>query len=306
MTTARTTVLAGAMVLVTALTAVTFADEMMSKGPQQASAATADPVLVGAGDIASCSLSGDQQTARLLDGIAGTVFTTGDNAYPDGSAANFANCYHPTWGRHKARTRPAAGNHEYRTLDAAAYYSYFGSAAGVRGKGYYSYDRGAWHVVALNSNCLHVGGCHAGSAQERWLRQDLAASSKRCTIAYWHHPLFTSGLKHLPALQMRPLFQALYQNGAEVVVQGHSHNYERFAPQTPGGVLDSARGIRAFVVGTGGARSYGFGIPARNSQVRNSGTHGVLKLTLRSGSYTWQFVPVAGQTFTDSGSGTCH
>jgi len=263
-------------------------------------------VLVGAGDIASCSSGGDEQTADLLDGIPGTVFTAGDIAYPDGSAANFADCYNPTWGRHKARTRPAPGNHEYLTPGAAGYFGYFGTAAGPPATGYYSYDLGDWHIVVINSNCSKIGGCQAGSAQETWLRADLAASTKTCTAAIWHHPLFTSGANHAPATEMLPIFQALYDAGAEVVITGHNHQYERFAPQDPAGVLDLPRGIRHFVAGTGGASHYGFGPAAPNSEVRNGDTYGVLKLTLRTDGYDFEFVPEAGKTFTDSGSGTCH
>jgi hypothetical protein len=197
------------------------------------------------------------------------------------------------------------GNHEYRTAGADGYFDYFGSAAGSRGKGYYSYNLGNWHVVAINSNCVQVGGCHAGSAQERWLRQDLAASTKPCTIAYWHHPLFSSGANHSPSTAMRPIFQVLYDHKAEVLLQGHNHNYERFAPQDPSGRLDNARGIRAFVVGTGGAGLYGFGTVRPNSQTRNNTTHGLLKLVLRTSGYDWRFIPVAGRSFTDSGTGTC-
>jgi acid phosphatase type 7 len=271
-----------------------------------AAAAPAEFVLVGAGDIASCSSAGDEATARILDGVAGTVFTAGDNAYDSGSAANYANCYQPSWGRHRARTRPVPGNHEYQTPRAAGYFGYFGAAAGDPTRGYYSYDLGAWHVVVVNSNCGEVGGCAAGSAQERWLRQDLAASGQSCTVAIWHHPLFTSGANHGPATAMRPIFRALYDNGAEVVLTGHNHQYERFAPQNPDGGLDNARGVRAFVVGTGGNGHYGFGTIRPNSQVRNSNTYGVLKLTLRAGGYDWQFLPQTGKSFTDTGSATCH
>jgi hypothetical protein len=265
-----------------------------------------DPVLVGAGDIADCGSSGDEATANLLDGISGTVFTAGDNAYPNGSTSDFTNCYNPTWGRHKARTRPSAGNHEYNTAGATGYYTYFGAAAGDPTKGYYSYDVGTWHMVAINSNCAQISGCQAGSAQETWLRQDLAASTQPCTIAYWHHPLFTSGSNHAPATEMRPIFQALYDFNAEVVVSGHNHQYERFAPQNPTGGLDTTRGIREFVAGTGGASHYTFGTIQPNSEIRNADTFGVLKLTLHANGYDWQFVPEAGKTFTDSGSGTCH
>jgi hypothetical protein len=265
-----------------------------------------EAVLVGAGDIATCSNSNDEATARLLDEIPGTVFTTGDAAYPDGSLTDFLRCYAPTWGRHLACTRPVPGNHEYRTPDAAAYFDYFGAAAGVIGRGYYSYDIGNWHVVGINSNCSKIGGCDVGSPQERWLRADLAASTKPCTVAFWHHPLFTSGDNHSPSTEMRPIFDALYDNNAELVVTGHNHEYERFAPQNPSGQRDTTRGIRAFVVGTGGAGLYGFGSPEPNSEVRNSDTHGVLKLSLKSNGYDWEFIPAGGGTFTDSGSGSCH
>ena len=266
-----------------------------------------DPVLVGAGDIASCSSTGDEATANLLDGISGTVFTAGDNVYDNGTTTEFNNCYNPTWGRHKARTRPSAGNHDYNTAGATGYYGYFGAAAGDPTKGYYSYDIGNnWHVAVINSNCSAIGGCQAGSAQEQWLRADLAASTKPCTISYWHHPRFTSGSNHAPATEMQPIWQALYDNNADVVVSGHNHQYERFAPQTPSGALDTVRGIREFVAGMGGRSHYTFGTIQPNSEVRNSDTYGVLKLTLHANSYDWQFVPQAGMTFTDSGTNNCH
>jgi hypothetical protein len=258
------------------------------------------PVLVGAGDIANCSTDGDETTASLLDGIPGTVFTTGDNAYPDGTTADFANCYDPSWGRHKARTRPSAGNHDYHTQGAAGYFSYFGSAAGEPGKGYYSYDLGTWHIIVLDSNIV-VG---AGSPQEQWLRADLAAHPVPCTLAYWHYPRFSSGILHGSDSSMHSLWQALYDHGADVVLNGHEHNYERFAPQDPAGVADP-RGIRQFVIGSGGRSHYPFGPPIANSEIRNSNTYGVLKLTLHPTSYDWEFIPEAGKTFTDSGSGTC-
>ncbi|OLC73489.1 MAG: hypothetical protein AUH78_13770 [Gemmatimonadetes bacterium 13_1_40CM_4_69_8] len=268
------------------------------------SPAAATVTLVGAGTVASCSSSGDEATAAILDATPGTVFTLGDNVYPSGSLANYQNCYNPSWGRHKVRTAPALGNHEYDTSPTAAdYFSYFGAAAGDPTKGYYSYDLGAWHIVALNSDV----SMSAGSPQEQWLRADLAAHPQRCTLAYWHHPRFSSGSTHGSMAQAQPLWQALYDAGAEIVLSGHEHNYERFAPQTPGGALDLARGIREFVVGTGGGSgAYPFGTPIANSEVRITGVNGVLKLTLGDGSYSWQFIPVAGQTATDSGSGTCH
>jgi hypothetical protein len=270
--------------------------------------AVADPVLVGAGDIASCSGSGDEATAALLDRIGGTVFTLGDNAYQSGNAADFAKCYAPTWGRQKGRTRPAPGNHEYfSTPDAAPYFNYFGARAGPRGVGYYSYDLGAWHVVVLNSECAAVGGCGTGSPQARWLRSDLAAHPVACTVAYWHTPRFSSGTQYGTDAGYQPFWQALYDFGADVVMVGHEHVYERFAPQTPSGAADPAFGIRQFTVGTGGEGHYGFRQAlAPNSQVRNSTTFGVLELTLHTSSYTWQFVPQAGATFTDQGTAPCH
>ena len=265
-----------------------------------------DPVFVGAGDIANCSRTQDEATATLLDGISGTVFTAGDNVYENGTATEFANCYGPTWGRHKARTRPTAGNHEYQTSGASGYYGYFGSAAGDPSKGYYSFDIGSWHGVVLNSNCSQVGGCGASSPQTTWLRNDLAAHPASCTVAIWHHPRYSSS-RSSPDGLTAPLWQALYDAGAELIIGGHYHNYERFALQTPAGAVDNAFGIREVVVGTGGVALVGFsgGVMA-NSLVRNNATYGVLKLTLHPTSYDFAFVPIAGQSFTDSGSGTCH
>jgi len=290
--------------IVTAKVAGTATITATSEGRSGTSAVTvtgasASVVLVGAGDIADCDA---EPTAALLDNIPGTVFTAGDNAYPDGSDSDYAQCYDPSWGRHKARTRPAPGNHDYNTSGASGYYGYFGSLAGQSGVGYYSYDLGAWHIVSLNSNV----SMSPGSAQETWLRADLAASTKRCTIAYWHHPRFSSGSNHGSSTQSAGVFQALYDAGAEIVIVGHDHEYERFAPQTPNGVSNPAAGIRQFVVGTGGAGLYSFATPLPNSEVRDATSHGVLKLTLSDGSYTWEFIPVAGDSFTDSGSGTCH
>jgi ABC-type transporter MlaC component len=263
-------------------------------------------VLVGAGDIASCLGEGDEATARLLDSIDGVVFTLGDNAYEAGTAIEFEACYEPSWGRHKARTRPAAGNHDYGTAAASGYFDYFGAAAGDSRKGYYGYDVGPWRVIVLNSNCAEVGGCEQGSPQEQWLRAELTAHPRRCTLAYWHHARFSSGPNGSDP-SVDAFWRALYDHGVEVALAGHDHLYERFAPQTPDGAADQARGIRQFVVGTGGARLYPFaGPPIANSEVRNDNTFGVLKLTVRPASYDWQFVPVAGRTFTDSGTGRCH
>jgi hypothetical protein len=266
--------------------------------------AAGDPVLVGAGDIATCRGSGDSATAAIVRAIPGTVFTTGDNAYESGTTAEYTDCYGPTWGSFRARTRPAPGNHEYNTIGAAGYFAYFGARAGDPSRGYYAYDLGAWRIYVLNSNCAAIGGCGVGSPQERWLRADLARNARRCTLAYWHHPLFSSGL-HGSQTSVRAFWDDLQAAGAELVVNGHDHDYERFAPQTPAGVA-SATGIREFVVGTGGRSRYPFLAARPNSVVRDASAYGVLKLTLHATSYDWGFIPVAGRSFTDSGSGTCH
>ena len=266
-----------------------------------------DAVLIAAGDIAGCLSPGDEATADLIDGIAGTVITLGDNVYDNGTLAEYTNCYAPSWGRHRSRTRPAPGNHEYNTPNAMGYFAYFGTAAGDPGKGYYSYDLGAWHIIVLNSNlgCRMIS-CALGSEQDAWLRAELAAHSNVCTLAYWHHPRFNSGAVHGDHPAVADFWNALYSYGADVVLNGHEHIYERFAPQTPGAIADPAKGIRQFTVGTGGRGLYAIGVVKPNSEVRNGSSYGVLKLTLRPTSYDWQFVPVAGATFTDSGTGQCH
>ena len=254
-------------------------------------------VFVGAGDIAMCDAN-SEATAKLLDGIGGTVFALGDNAYFQGSRVNYRDCYDPTWGRHKGRTRPVPGNHEYESPAAAPYFEYFGPNAGPAGLGYYSFNLGAWHVVALNSNIP----VDAGSAQAAWLRNDLASSGARCTIAYWHHPLFSSG-PNGNSEDMRDFWRILYEFDAEIVLSGHDHLYERFGPQDPDGRADSARGIREFIVGTGGAILYEPVAVRPNSEVRTR-AFGVLKLTLQADNYQWEFVSVSGPR--DIGSGTCH
>jgi hypothetical protein len=226
----------------------------------------------------------------------------GDNAYENGTATEYNNCYDPTWGRHKARTKPSAGNHEYNTAGATGYYGYFGSAAGDPAKGYYSYDLGDWHVVVLNSNIAR----DATSAQIAWLRADLTANTKSCTLAYWHHPRYSSGSGHGNNTSVQPFWDVLYEFNADVILNGHDHDYERFAPQNAAGALDNVRGIREFVVGTGGRALYALGTLKANSEVFNASTYGVIRMTLSAGSYSWQFMPVAGQTFTDSGTSSCH
>ena len=256
-------------------------------------------VLVGAGDIASCNNRGAEATAKILDQVDGLVFTTGDNVYETGTPEEFAKCYESTWGRHKARTRPSLGNHEMYS-GGGGYYGYFGDAAGPAGRGYYSYDHGAWKVISLNSEAP----AGPGSPQALWLQQELQASTAQCTVAYWHHPVFSSGYEG-DMSRMKYVWRLLYEHRVELVLSGHSHNYERLAPQNADGQRDMARGIRIFVVGTGGN---GFtalqGIRA-NSEAINDTSLGVLKLTLASGSYSWEFLPVAGGSYHDSGTGTC-
>ena len=286
-----------------------------------------DPVVAAAGDIA-CD-PGDpyfegglgagpfcrqRQTSDLLlrMDLAG-VLALGDLQYECGGGTAFAQSYDPSWGRVKSITRPAPGNKEYatsggsncdKTGKAAGYYNYFGAAAGDPTKGYYSYNLGSWHLIALNSNCSSVGGCGAGSPQEKWLTADLAASSAACTLAYWHHPRFSSSTGDTSTVSA--FWDDLYAANADLVLNGHSHVYERFAAQTPAEAVDNARGVREFIVGTGGRSFHSWGTIEKTSQVRNNTTFGVLKLTLRPTGYDWQFVPEAGKTFTDSGTTPCH
>jgi hypothetical protein len=264
--------------------------------------AAGEEVFIGAGDIATCSSSADTKTAKLIQATGGTVFTAGDNAYSKGSPSQFTDCYSGTWGTFKSRTHPAVGDNEYDTSGAKGYWGYYGSSAGPAGKGWYSYDVGAWHVVVLNSNCSKVGGCSPSSAQGKWLAADLAANGRTCIAAIWHEPRFSSVYGNRSGT--KTFWDQLYPAGADIVINGHDHAYERFAPQDPNGHA-TAGGIRQFTVGTGGAPlASGFRSVQPNSQVRNSKTHGVLKLKLRAGSYDFNFIPADG-SFKDSGSGTC-
>ena len=258
----------------------------------------AAPVIAAAGDICG-SRTDCAPTAALLGRIKPTrVLTLGDNAYPDGSRSDYASYYAPNWGRFKAKTSPVPGNHDYHGSSAGGYFAYFGRRAP---RAYYSYNLRSWHLIALNGE-IDVG---AGSPQERWLRADLAANRRRCTLAYWHEPRFSSGTEHGSDTDFDRFWRDLYAAHAEIVLNGHEHNYERFAPQNPRGAADR-RGIREFVVGTGGSSHYDLGAPLPTSRVRNDTTFGVLKLTLRPRGYSWKFVPVAPGRFTDSGSGACH
>jgi len=268
-------------------------------------------VLVGAGDIASCkNPEGARATAKLIEQIPGTVFAAGDLAYEIGSAEEFKNCYGPTWGRFKDRTRPALGNHEYLNPDAQAYFEYWGARAGPAGKGYYSYDLAAWHIVVLNTNCnaRNLGGCAAGSPQETWLKEDLSKHPDTCILAYGHHTLFSSGVfkRHAVHPELKPLWEDLYAAHADLVLAGHEHSYERFAPQDPEGKADPVNGIREIVAGTGGRSHDLLGFATPNSEAREWNTFGVLKLTLSPGKYTWEFIPEEGKTFRDAGNGACH
>lgn len=254
--------------------------------------------LVGAGDIAICGSRATTATADLLDLVDGTVFTAGDNAYFQGTAAQYAECYDPTWGRHKGRTRPSPGNHEYESPGAGPYFDYYGESAGPRGLGYYSFKTGPWHIVSMNSN-VPAG---EGSLQLQWLRTDLAATNARCVAAIWHHPVFSSG-QNGPYSQMREVWRVLRELGADVVISGHEHLYERFARQDETGRATSG-GLRQFTVGTGGAELTNPTRVSPNSEVRFS-TYGVLKLTLSPESYSWQFIGIPPSSVTDSGSDTC-
>jgi hypothetical protein len=257
-------------------------------------------VFVGAGDIGLCGSRGPASTAELIENIPGTVFTTGDNAYPLGSADDYQNCYQPTWGRFRDRTRPSPGNHEYDSPGAAPYYAYFGANAGPAGLGYYSFNLDSWHIVSLNSEV----GTDPGSAQLSWLTADLRANATQCTLAYYHKPVFSSGT-HGNNPHMLPIWRILFEHGVDVVLNGHDHDYERFAPQDDLGRHDPQRGIRQFVVGTGGTSLRPFAQIRPNSEAR-AGVWGVLRLTLSPGRYDWDFLSAAGGSLSDSGSGQCH
>ncbi len=247
--------------------------------------------LIAVGDIASCASGGDEQTAALVSALPGPIAVLGDIAYDNGTAEDFAKCFDPSWGPLVPRIRAALGNHEYNSGTASVAIDRFR----LPQRGWYSYALGAWHVIVLNSNCAEVGGCERGSAQWRWLRADLAAHRNRCTLAYWHHPRFSSGA-HGSNVAYAPFWDLLARAKVDVVLQGHDHHYERFAP---------LQGIRSFVVGTGGKSLYPTLWRRSGSIVRNSSTYGVLRLTLRPAGYAWTFLPVPGSTFGDAGTARC-
>lgn len=270
---------------------------------------SADPLatltLVGAGDIGRCDSTADEDTAAMVAAMPGIVFTLGDNAYDGGSERDYRDCFGPSWGRLDDRTLlPVAGNHDWATDGAAAYKAWFGDRAVRDGTTWYSHDWGAWHIVVLDSDCDRVGGCGPDSPQGRWLRDDLATSDARCTVALFHHPRFSSG-DHGSDADVAPLWDALYAGGADLVLNGHEHSYERFGPQDPQGREDAARGLTELVVGTGGAAMRGFKEPVANSRVRSAYGNGVISLTLAPTGWTFDFRTTDGG-FRDSGTGTCH
>jgi hypothetical protein len=262
-------------------------------------------VILVAGNIATCGTTNDEATAAALDTLAGTIFTLGDNAFPDGSAEAYRDCYGPSWGRHKARTYATLGNHEYNSGSADASFDYFGDRIGPRGLGYYSLDLGNWHVMVLNVNDFHP--FDDGSAQDHWLQADLARNRKACTLAIWHNPRFFSSntIGWTSNAYITDLWEELYTAGVDLVLNGQQHQYERFPPMTPTGNLDEAGGIRELNVGTGGESTEMPTAIAQHSEAR-SDAFGVLKLTLDAGSYQWEFVPTVPGLFSDAGSGACH
>src|ERR687890_1012635 len=295
--------------------------------PGGTAAAADDPVLAVSGDIA-CAPGKTPSVTRCQQGATGTVVAgidpdyvlpLGDTQYENGTDLEYAGSYDKTvWGVDKGISRPAAGNHEYRTAGAKPYYNYFGANAGDPAKGYYSWDiRGPdnafrWHMIALNSECAQLGGgsttqgCGVGSSQEAWLKADLAANRNVCTIAYWHRPRFSSSTTTPSSTSYVAFWNDLYNAGADIVLNGHAHDYERFAPQTSAGAADPSKGLREIVVGTGGKDFHTMGSPIANSDTSNVSAVGVLKLTLHSGSYDWRFVAADGHRYEDSGSGSCH
>lgn len=288
---------------------VSLTPEPSSGSPEPSIAAADEPAirLIAVGDMADCTVRTDRKVANLAEGMRGKIATLGDNAYPDGSEANFSQCFDPLWDTMTRRMFPSVGNHEYRTPDAKGYFDYFaekGRDVGERGKGWYAYDLGtSWRAISLNSNCWAVGGCTKDSPQGQWLADELAAANDRNVIAYWHAPRYSSG-SHGSTLAMKPFFRMLWRARADIVLSGHDHAYERFAPQNATGDY-RPRGVQQFTVGTGGRSLYAFEGPRlENTRARNDDTYGVLKLRLRSDSYSWRFVRAAGGDFTDSGSRT--
>lgn len=258
-------------------------------------------IFVGAGDISMCNSDGDNHTSEILASIPGTIYTLGDNSNDRGSPDQYKDCFGPSWGRYMDRLHPVPGNHDYAFDGGTSYFNYFGALAGEFGKGYYSYNVGAWHIIALNS----LVGIESNSEQAQWLHADLASHPSVCTLAYWHYPRWSSGAVG-NFVEMDPIIRILYENNVDIVLSGHDHIYERFSPQNPDGTLDTTRGIREFVVGTGGATHHAMGQIQPNSEVHNNDTFGVLEFLLYPDGYAWEFIPVRGSSFTDSGFDYCH
>jgi acid phosphatase type 7 len=308
------------------MTPVPAADLQLRQTGGPSAAKLSDPlpnlsgqVMVGVGDIASCTQKLGLATAMLVDSIIKTdsvadvpttTFTLGDNVYSRGTEEQFAKCFTPSWGNPKFEImktmHPTPGNHDYQTANAAPYYKYFGKAAGVDGKGNYSYDVGKWHVIALNSETV-VGSEFSDAdrtAQMKWLDEDLKNNTAACTIAYWHNPRFSSGW-HGSDAKFTAMWQTLYDHGVDLVLNGHDHDYERFRPMNPAGGLDTAKGITEIVAGTGGEELRGFERIEPNSDYRIEGRAGVLKLTLGDNEWRSEFVEAGGRVW-DRSTGKCH
>lgn len=274
-------------------------------GPGSASPSAQEfPVVLAAGDIGACDSDGDEATAALLEEHDGAILALGDLAYPAGRADDFTKCYAPSWGPDRDRTHPVPGNHEYATLRAKPYYDYFGAAAGDPQEGWYAFDLAEWHVIALNSNCWEIGGCSADSRQAEWLRADLADHSSACTLAFWHHPRWSSGEVHGSDGATTTFWEVLHDAGGDIVLAGHDHLYERFEPMDRDGVAEPD-GMVEFVVGTGGKSLFGFADILPTSAAHDNSSFGVLKLTLRPGAYDWEFLSTSGTGFTDAGTTAC-
>jgi len=303
--------------------AVSVTNKRGATGSGSVTVAATAPVILAAGDIGDCQRTTDDMTGALLDTLAGVVMPLGDNAYENGTDSEYTNCYAPNWGRQKDRTHPVAGNHDYNCKPtdpvvgpqcprpADGYFTYFGSAAGDPSKGYYDFTLGSWLVIVLNTGTDVPDNYKAGSPQEQWLRAELASHSQQCVVAMFHHPRFSTIKDRSPiTYYTEAIWNALYEYGADLVLNGHDHSYQRFAPQKPDGTRDTAFGIRQITAGTGGGEGlYQLADPiptGSNVEVRDNTTVGVLKVTLHAGSYDWRFIPAGGGTFTDSGSGTCH
>ena len=287
--------------------------------PAELSAISGASVIIAAGDIGSCASGGDELTAHLVDSllvadsvadVEDVVATLGDNAYPNATDADFARCFRPSWGdsakRIMQRIRPSPGNHEHYVEKAAPYYRFFGRRAGNAGKGYYSYNLGAWHMIVLNSEMLVNSqfSPEDREEQEEWLANELRNNTRRCTLAYWHHPRFSSGW-HGSDIRMDNWWKLLYRGGVDVVLNGHDHHYERFHPLDTTGTIDTTRGMVQFVVGTGGIELRGIRAPLSYSAARVTGRWGVLKITLGREEYRYAFLEPGGRVW-DPGGGRCH